>query len=795
MLLSIGLMVRNESKHLEKCLRSLTPILTELDSELIVVDTGSTDNTVEIAQRFTDRVYHHEWFDDFAGMRNIVLSYAVGEWFLYVDGDEIIEDASGIIRFFRSRRHKKYNSAFIDIKNPYSSGDLENYALYQALRFFRKDKDFHFKGIIHEQPQAKGPVARIDGSIFHYGYLSDDKELMEYKFQRNVALINKVLEKEPDNIYHLYQLSQSYAMYGKKRQALKPIQEAYQLAKAKGLAKHMHVVTQLANVFFQNQMFLECEAVCEEGLGIRDGYMDLYYFRAMSQAELGKWREALSSFEDYLSLAEAYEEGKGSIDFTIAHLTVRWVERAYTVLCDVHKRLGNYRQAIDYANRITDPVLANRAVPNMIEIYLDRKDYWAAKELYEKWLQNENITRTIERAIERKRGTMDTDERQQLSEILADIDTSYGLLNLVRSCCCDPSGAIAPGLWEKVAGTDLRRRDEYYGDFVWFLIKSGKSIVRLLQGVGSDKISKYFAYVFGAHQDFLEDFKVALDNVKLWKVEGNDAHVSRLQTAALKAVLQQDGLSDEDYERFFRLYLDVGIEYVEACYNPTILDADEVSWAGTPADGFLMVMRRARTMDETSAEYVRCLRKALSIDRSLKRGVEILLQEAQNALGSPEQEEFNRLKLSAQEAIRNAINGGDLEIAASLIDEYQEIVGLDAPLCAAKGVMCMIDGQLEQAETILLTGLDIEPQNQDLLYNLGYLCELRGDTLKAIRYYEKARACAKAEMARSEIDEALVSLRSSQVQGDPATLDTAGVVSDLDEQIAVLQAALEGKIE
>ncbi len=121
---------------------------------------------------------------------------------------------------------------------------------------------------------------------------------------------------------------------------------------------------------------------------------------------------------------------------------------------------------------------------------------------------------------------MDTDERQQLSEILADIDTSYGLLNLVRSCCCDPSGAIAPGLWEKVAGTDLRRRDEYYGDFVWFLIKSGKSIVRLLQGVGSDKISKYFAYVFGAHQDFLEDFKVALDNVKLWKVEGNEAHVS-----------------------------------------------------------------------------------------------------------------------------------------------------------------------------------------------------------------------------------------------------------------------------
>jgi glycosyltransferase involved in cell wall biosynthesis len=97
MLLSIGLMVKNESKHLEQCLHSLLPILNELDSELIIVDTGSTDNTVEIANRYTEKVYSHEWFDDFAGMRNIVLSYAVGEWFFYVDGDEVVEDASGIM--------------------------------------------------------------------------------------------------------------------------------------------------------------------------------------------------------------------------------------------------------------------------------------------------------------------------------------------------------------------------------------------------------------------------------------------------------------------------------------------------------------------------------------------------------------------------------------------------------------------------------------------------------------------------------------------------------------------------
>ena len=86
MLLSIGLMVKNESKHLEKCLQSLVPILTELKAELIIVDTGSTDNTVDIAKRYTDKVFHHEWFDDFA-VWLIVLSYCSGRFFMWTGRD------------------------------------------------------------------------------------------------------------------------------------------------------------------------------------------------------------------------------------------------------------------------------------------------------------------------------------------------------------------------------------------------------------------------------------------------------------------------------------------------------------------------------------------------------------------------------------------------------------------------------------------------------------------------------------------------------------------------------------
>ena len=60
-LLSIGMMVKNEEKNLDKCLKSLMPILENLKAELIIVDTGSEDSTIQIAQKYTDKIYYHKW--------------------------------------------------------------------------------------------------------------------------------------------------------------------------------------------------------------------------------------------------------------------------------------------------------------------------------------------------------------------------------------------------------------------------------------------------------------------------------------------------------------------------------------------------------------------------------------------------------------------------------------------------------------------------------------------------------------------------------------------------------------
>ena len=121
MKLTIGMIVKNEEKMLDKCLSQIKPILDNVDSELIITDTGSTDGTVKIAERFTDNILHFDWIGDFAAARNHGLKKAKGEWFMFLDADEVFVSCDGIIDFFNSGEYLKYNSASYIIRNLYKN--------------------------------------------------------------------------------------------------------------------------------------------------------------------------------------------------------------------------------------------------------------------------------------------------------------------------------------------------------------------------------------------------------------------------------------------------------------------------------------------------------------------------------------------------------------------------------------------------------------------------------------------------------------------------------------------------
>ena len=92
-LLSIGMIVKNESRCLEKCLNALTPLRNAVSCELVIADTGSTDNTKEIAAKYADTLFDFLWVNDFSKARNAVMDRCKGKWFITIDADEYLESS------------------------------------------------------------------------------------------------------------------------------------------------------------------------------------------------------------------------------------------------------------------------------------------------------------------------------------------------------------------------------------------------------------------------------------------------------------------------------------------------------------------------------------------------------------------------------------------------------------------------------------------------------------------------------------------------------------------------------
>ena len=754
-LLSIGMMVKDEEKYLEECLRGLKPILDAVDSELIIVDTGSTDRTVEIAKKYTNRVYHHEWTGHFGEMRNTVLKYAKGQWFFFIDADEIIDDYTDIVNFFTSKRHKKANAAFFLLKNLLSKEDNESYGYAHMLRFFRKDKEFHFRGAVHEQPVYKPPVAHIKASAVHYGYLNDDAGLMEYKYKRNVEILEKELEKDPENIYYWFQLAQSYGMYGDDDKGLDAILKAYSIMKAdKKPMYYMAVYIHLVKSYFAHEMYKKVIDICNEGNRLREGYFDLYYFQAVSHFELGDFEDALKSFEQYLEGVEKFRKNEGLVDFSVPYMTARFYDHALHYVSVIYKKLGDHQKALEYVERINDKKVYKAAIPHVVDIYMELQRFEDLKILYEtKVGENGDYNEIFLFAFERYRRKMDLQQKEHWSRLFSAEHSDYGLLNSIR--LLDDADDIPSSLIERIRSLDWRKAPLFYSELLWALILRNKAIISIVNGLQEHRLNALLEYIGKNNRRFASKLLDYLKDQGLWRSERPDPEKLRVKVIMLRSILVFDGLSESDYEEAFDEYVADGITNLKNLYNRDVIDNEKVSFMKTNADAFMLYMYKAKEyFQKDKVSYVRYLRKALDVDNQMKKGIQILQQRVSDALKKPQSElELHKQRVLA--SIEEAINTGELETAQVLISEYENIVGTDAGLCNAKAIVLMTEQKYDEAREVLMKGLDLAPHDQDMLYNMAYLSELCSEPSKAIKYYSMARTICKDSAVLSDIDEAL----------------------------------------
>lgn len=298
--ISCIMIVKDEESCLPRCLKSVR----EYVDEIIVVDTGSSDRSVEIALSFGARVYHHPWQNDFSLHRNQSISYASGDWLLQMDADEELYPGDGpLLRAFASSNMADYfYLLFHDLDK---SGTV--HGIFYQVRFFRNGLGLHYTRKVHNQlvTTGRGGVSPI--RIRHYGY-DLEPEKMERKHLRTTALLKEMIAAAPDDPFNHYELAASYSMHRDFEEAVYYGERALELGKRQNLwpsylATAFYLVAQ---GYYSLGKFTDAERTCLEALSIFPDHIDSYYLLAaiyFNQGEEEKCREASLK---YLELHEKF---------------------------------------------------------------------------------------------------------------------------------------------------------------------------------------------------------------------------------------------------------------------------------------------------------------------------------------------------------------------------------------------------------------------------------------------------------------------------------------------------------
>lgn len=227
---SVSMIVRNEEKFLEDCLLSVEA----LAEEIVIVDTGSTDKTKEIAHKYGTKVFDYKWNDDFSAARNFALQHTTGDWVIYLDADERIQPGQNTkIMQYIERATENIGGFLCNIISPHYKNQNES-EVHKASypRIFRNlgYPKIKFTGIIHEQitPAFKELGLKFiltDIDIIHLGY-NQDSDVIKSKVLRNYQMLMKEIEKHPTNGYYWYQIGQTLGFMKLFDQAI----EAYKFA-------------------------------------------------------------------------------------------------------------------------------------------------------------------------------------------------------------------------------------------------------------------------------------------------------------------------------------------------------------------------------------------------------------------------------------------------------------------------------------------------------------------------------------------------------------------------------------
>jgi glycosyltransferase involved in cell wall biosynthesis len=344
--ISLCMIVKDEEKTIKRCLDSVKGIV----DEIIIVDTGSTDNTKQIAKEYTDKVYDYKWNNNFAEARNYAASFASGEWILVLDADEYV-DKDNLRQAIEELKdnNDRYDIYAVNIVN-FSGQYGENIAQHKHVRLYRNNGNIQFFRSIHEQLRYKDNKEVKPGLsslvIYHSGYLAKVIK-NKNKNSRNQSLLQQELEQKTSEAFDLFNMGNELRLLGKLEEALDAYVNAYK--KKKGFWQDWvpFCLCNMVECLISLERYDDALAIIYDAENIYSNAVDFTYYKGHIFLIQNRYDDAREVFEFILQNKEKFNAIIKSPDFR-DYFPYKRLGYIYEVKEDYENAVKHYINAINY---------------------------------------------------------------------------------------------------------------------------------------------------------------------------------------------------------------------------------------------------------------------------------------------------------------------------------------------------------------------------------------------------------------------------------------------------------------
>lgn len=691
-LVTISMLVSNRIDTVEKCFESFRPLLEQIPSEFIAVDTvgdENSDGSIDVARRYADKIVHFEWCDDFAKARNAGLKEARGKWLIYLDDDEWFDDAGPLIDFFsKPELYENYDHVSM-MEHSYNSATQIDYESSGFSRITVLTPEAKFVNPVHEL--LKGIVYRneydLKGTFVHHvGYIG---KLSDKKTDRNRKIMDAELEKHPDNL-HLW-LQQIAGVGSDADETLELSEKAVFELRRLGLSD------------WKNQDWIE-----------------IFLYRMKSYARLRMWDELDENVDEFLKhvknpffrgLAAIFELSRNLDDIGIEK-TSDWIhiyfdavkyyvnrdekEVSYFFSSDINKA-NVYKIATMYFNLclkesqdsyddIKKMILdvpwhicsqkRSDVLAFSLRQSINEEDKETVKFLCDAFMHDESMSKEFFKQLDRVDIGIESETAQEkFDQLIESIDVSSDSLWIKQHAR------------KKVSEDELEQSlsDETTfaypnEDLVRICVKNGIPPQKYVEGVSFEEVEESVGAIVAKEENHLDRiplFAAEIENVWQSSVQRNYLLASLRKRYIFQGTMVLNKVLDES-EKYCRNM----IEYAKGIYLPELCDSEseilpkEIRFAGLfgkalklkksgKLRGCLAYLQQALDVFNESETLIRRIIQSVELDQRKQAKVN---------------DEMIKLGNQVKSQIVALISQGQNEVAASLLNELKQITPSDPDL-------------------------------------------------------------------------------------------------------------------